>query len=607
MIQELVNKILEANKAYRTGNSIISDKEYDILVDELRELDPHNSILDKVGVEVKDPSRKRKLPFRMASMNKVKSIDDLINWSRVKGVSQDELIVITPKYDGLSLCVDEENHQATTRGDGFEGQSSDLHYQLIGNKSQTPILEYTYGEVMMSKKTFLDKYSIDYANPRNLVAGLLNSKDPTDILKDTVYIKYGIVGSEHKTKSDILDELNNGQDVNVPYKLLKISDISEEYLHNLFTEYSTDYEIDGLILEINNIELQEELGREKSSGNPHFAVAFKSPHFEAVAKTQVIGVSWNISKNGALRPTIHINPVKLDGVTISNVTGNNARFVKDLGIGIGAEVLVKRSGMVIPIIHEVLVGVNFQMPDVENIEWDKRGIDIVTKEVTEEQKFKQIVAFFEILEADSIGEGNLKILWNNGYKSISDILNLDKNNLMDIDGFGSRKSEIILNSIKKSTTNVSLSKIQHASNCFVGLGSRKLELLEKFGYENKPSKEDVLKVDGFAEISVLSYLEGFDRFIDFIRDLPVTILENKKPEKISSEFDGKSFCFTGIRRNDLESIIESKGGKISSGVSKNLTYLVAKDISSGSSKLTKAQGLGITLLSIDDLEKMINQ
>lgn len=607
MINELKEQIIKANEAYRIGKPIMSDSKYDQLIDELSILSPEDELLTKVGHTTQDESRKSRLPIEMASMNKLKSLEDINDWCRLKGISKSELVIITPKYDGLSLCVNEKTGEAWTRGNGQIGQKSDNHYKFIGNHlNKSQLFDFTYGEVMMSKKTFVEKYSSDFANPRNLVAGLLNSKDISPILKDTSFIKYGTVtGQNFNTKNDILDQLNQNQSIHVPYLLSKISELTEDFLIETFKDFSIEYEIDGLIIEINDLKLQEQLGRETSSNNPVWARAFKHPSFEQSAETEYLGISWNISKNGSLRPIIHIKPVRLDGVTVSNVTGNNARFVKDMGIGPGAILKIVRSGMVIPKIVDVIKTGEFQMPNIPNIEWDKRGIDLITTEVTDDQKFKQIVSFFEILEADNIGEGNLAILWKSGYRTIKDILNLSKDDLLSIDGFGDRKSEIILNSIKKSVTNVSLSKLQHASNLFVGLGSRKLCLLEHFGYENKPNKEVVLRIDGFAEISASSYMDGFDNFREFIKDLPITILEIVEVEKTSSELEGKSFCFTGLRRKDIESIIESKGGKVASGVSKNLDYLIAKDPGSGSSKLTKAQDLGVILLSIDELEKML--
>jgi DNA ligase (NAD+) len=135
------------------------------------------------------------------------------------------------------------------------------------------------------------------------------------------------------------------------------------------------------------------------------------------------------------------------------------------------------------------------------------------------------------------------------------------------------------------------------------LGSKKLALLE--GFKTKPTLAEVMAIEGFAEKSAQSYLDGYDKFNEFVKGLPITISEKKAIEKSSNELEGKSFCFTGVRCKDLEPIIESKGGKIASGVSKNLTYLVAKDPTSGSSKLVKAEELGVILLSVQDLENML--
>ena len=167
MINELVEKITLANEKYRIGEPIMSDAQYDILIEELRALDPHNQLLNKVGLEVQDETRKSRLPIEMASMNKIKSMEDIDDWCRLKGISKSETVIITPKFDGLSLCVKEQTNEAWTRGDGEFGQKSNEHYKLIDNHLYDiedvdpfgPIdCNFTYGEVMMSKKVFTDKY-----------------------------------------------------------------------------------------------------------------------------------------------------------------------------------------------------------------------------------------------------------------------------------------------------------------------------------------------------------------------------------------------------------------------------------------------------------------
>ena len=616
MIQELINKIKIANEAYRVGKPIMSDIQYDILVEELKCIDPHNSVLLNIGHTITNESRKRKLDIDMASMNKLKTISEFYDWCRLKKIDINEVVVITPKYDGLSLCVNEFTDEATTRGDGTFGQKSDEHYKLIGNHLDKlpepwPLyggFSYTYGEVMMSKKTFLEKYSMDYSNPRNLVGGLLNSDDATQALKDTVYIKYGgILEDEFKNtiqnKSQLLDSLNQGQEIKVPYRTFPIKDLTHDILFDLFKSWSIDFEIDGLIIEINNLERQLEIGRDTSTNNPKYAMAYKSPDFEQVAETTIIGISWNISKQGYLKPILHVSPVKLDGVTISNITGNNARFVKDLGLGKGAKVLIKRSGMVIPIIYDVIEKVEFQMPDVPNIDWNENGVELITMEETEEQRFKQLVSFFEILETENFGEGVIKQIWDAGFKTVKDILNLDPYDLEKIDRFGKRKSVIVYNSIKKATKSVNLSKLQHSTGFFKGLGSKKLALLEHF--DNKPTIDEVMSIEGFAEISAKSYIDGYDKFFNFIKDLPINI-DKKVESKKSNELDGMTFVFTGVRLPEYEKTIVEYGGKISSSISKNTTHLVMKSKGSGSSKELKAIELGVKILEVKDLEEIIN-
>ena len=609
MIEQLKEQIIKANDAYRLGQPIISDTKYDQLVEELSLLSPDDELLTKVGVEITDETRKGKLPIEMASMNKIKSMNDVDDWSRLKGISKKEMVIITPKYDGLSLCVNEMTSEAWTRGDGEFGQKSSEHYSLIQNhlNLEKDSFRFTYGEVMIPKQVFIDKFSTDFANPRNLVAGLLNSKTVSESLKDCQYIKYGAVcNTIFDTKQEVLNELNKGQKIKVQYYICELGDLSEGLLIELFHKFSTEFEIDGLIIELNDLSLQNKLGRETSSNNPVWARAFKHPSFEQSAETDVIGISWNISKQGLLKPILHITPVKLDGVTVSNVTGNNARFVKDLGLGVGAKVVVKRSGMVIPIIADVITPVEFIQPTIEGVEvdWNEAGIELITLTETDDQKLKKIVAFFEILESDNVSEGVITQLWESGYKSIKDILNLKKVDLEKIDRFGKRKAQIVFDSVQKSVSNVQLSKLQHATGIFKGLGSKKLVLLE--GFTTKPTIDQVMSIEGFAEVSAKSYIDSYDIFFDFIKDLPVTIVEKVEAAKVGTDLDGKSFVFTGVRRADLESVIESRGGKIGSGVSKNTSYLVMKAVGSGSSKEKKAIELGVEVITVEQLETLLN-
>ena len=614
MIEQLVEKITEANKAYRSGHPMMSDAKYDQLVEELELLDQHHPVLYEVGHKVTDETRKSKLPITMASMNKVKTVDALVDWCRSKSILETDEVIITPKFDGLSLCVNEVSNSAWTRGDGEYGQKSDEHYTLISNKSEKskdPVkFSHTYGEVMIPKKVFMDKYSKEYANPRNLVAGLLNSKTPDEMLSDCQYVKYGAVMTHNfskyfETKKDIIDELNRNQKMGVQHLVCNVYEITEKMLIDLFNTWSETFEIDGLIIEMNSLFRQEKLGRENSSNNPAFARAFKHASFEQSAETKITGITWNISKQGLLKPTLHIDPVKLDGVTISNVTGNNARFVKDLGIGIGAKVVVKRSGMVIPIIADVLETVEWVMPNVPDIDWNENGVELMTLNETDEQRFKQAVSFLGILGVENVGEGVVRQLWDAGFNSIEKLLRAKKSEMMKLPGFGERKSQLVHACIHDKMSNVTLSKLQHATGLFKGLGSKKLVLLEHF--TDKPSVDDITSIEGFAETSAESYLNSIGAFNDFyetIKDI-ISIKKDTQVKEVTDELYGMSFVFSGVRRHDLEESILSKGGRVASGVSKNSTHLIMKSKGSGSSKEKKAVQLGQTIMTVEELENML--
>mgnify|MGYP005845525947 CR=1 FL=1 len=610
MIDELKSKIIEANDSYRLGNPIMPDSKYDDLIDRLRELSPNDELLNKTGHEIEDTNRKVKLPISMASMNKIKTKDDIDKWIKSKNILPSTMVILTPKFDGLSLCVDEIDKKAYTRGDGVIGQRSDKHYEYISNKlkSNEDSFQYTYGEVMIKKSVFLEKFSDEFANPRNLVAGLLNSKTPSEYLKDCEYIKYGIekeIKPTFQSKKQILDLLNRQQPIKVNYKVCRISDLTEELMIDLFSEWSKDFEIDGIIIEINDLNSQRVLGRETSSNNPVFARAFKHKSFEQTATSRVLGITWNVSKNGLVKPIININPVRLDGVTVSNITGNNARFIKEMGIGKDALIKLKRSGMVIPLVVDVLERVDFKIPIIENttLEWNENGIELITTNETDTQKVKKIIAFFEILGAENISSGVIQQLWNAGYQTIKDILSLSKEDLLKIDRFGKRKADIVLNSIKTAVTDVRLSKLQHATGLFNMLGSKKLALLEHF--ENKPSIDEVKSIEGFADKSAEIYVNNYDKFFKFIKDLPITISKNEKVEPESNDLEGMVVVFTGVRDKSLEEVIISRGGDVRGSVSKKTTHLVMKKKGSGSSKENKAIDLGIEILEIGELEKIL--
>ncbi len=611
-INELVAELEMYNEAYRAGNPLIFDSEYDLLLEELQELDPSNSFLKNRGNGNINPDRKRRLPVSMFSMNKVKDITEVDKWKKSKKLTDDTIVCLTPKYDGMSFVVNEEKQDAFSGGsDGEYGQASNEHYKLINNHLHSDIFSISVGELIIKKETFNDKYSMYYSNPRNYVPGQINCPDVRESLRDLDYIKYnGIVKDEYKDnfkfKHEILDALNNGQEIKVNYHLCKIKDLSEELFVSLFEQWGVEYELDGVIFETDELAVSEKLGREKSNNNFAFARAYKSKAFQTNAETIVTGITWEISKQGLIKPVAQVNPTKISGVIVRNCTLNNARYALENNIGVGTRLLITRSGGVIPFVVKVLEATGFSYPDIPNIGWNPNNVELICLEETDEQRLKKIIAFAEILEIPEVGEGVITQLWEAGYRTIKDILSLSINDLMKIEGFANSKSNTVFNNIQEKIHNVELSKLMHASGCFFGLGSKKLILLEHF-YPNLPSVEEIINIEGFAETSALAFISGFELFKKFVADLPmITIKSTEKIVTDSADLIGYTYVFTGVRDAAAETEILKRSGKIGSSVSGKSTHLIMKSKGSNSAKENKAIELGLTILTLEELWEQLN-
>jgi NAD-dependent DNA ligase len=613
---DLVSKIREANEAYRLGNPIMSDPEWDALIEELHQQDPTHELLQEIGYIAPDDSRKEALPFPMMSMNKVKTPEEVDKWITKYGLQNEEFI-LTPKFDGCSLCVNEVAQLAWTRGDGTHGQRSHEHFKAM---KDTHLKEniFTYGEAIMPRARFEEKYAEDEENPRNTVAGIMNKPDVTEKTADVDYVRYGIVLEGLSTsewfvsKREVIEFLNERQDNEVFWQVVNKASLTTEILKEIFVEWSQKYEIDGIIIEVNNLKRQEELGRERN-GNPVFARAYKGD-FEEVKETTVTGINWQISKKGLVKPVIQIEPTRLDGATVTNVTGNNAKFMLENGIGIGTKMTVKRSGMVIPKVVEIISATGFDIEQVKSktgvdVKWNDNHVELVTTEATDEQQVQFLTSFFKILGVDNVSEGTCQMLFDAGFDTVKKILSASQTDFEKIDRFGSRKAEIVYTEIQSKMKDVELSKLQHASGCFENLGSKKLVLLEHLYGNDTIRTSDITSVEGFSDTSADAYLKGVEKYSQFVADLGdlVKVKKTEIKEADSDEMAGNVFVFTGVRRPDLEDIIKSKGGVIASGVSAKITHLVMKEKGSGSSKEVKALELGKEVITVDELEKMLNQ
>jgi DNA ligase (NAD+) len=604
-IVELKELITRYDTAYRSGNSVVPDNIYDDLVDELVSLigETDDFFLSSIKEDVSS-ERRQPLPKEvvMASMGKSKTIEDLLNWERLKGFKNTKYI-ISPKYDGISICKEEKTLKAYTRGgkDNGGGLRSDEHLSAMNDI--TIDASFTFGEAIISKKNWeIVKTYFEGDSARNGCSGLFRRDYASDELQYVDFIRYGVVGKNFSTKQEMFDFLNKSQKVKVPYVVVdNLSDLTEEYLKDLYLKFSLDYTIDGLIIEVDDISLWKERER---NGNPKWAVAFKSPNFEEVAETTCIDIENGISKDGNIIPVAILSPVKLDGAIVSRVTLNNYSFMKEMGIGIGSRVLVKRSGQVIPLITKVLDKKDFILPNFEGgVEW--RGVHLATLLETDEQKIKKIYAFFNIIGVEGVSDKTFEQLYKSGFKTIKEILNMSQKDFSLLERFGERKSDNVYNAIQSKTKDIPLPVLQHATSLFKSLGKKKLVLLTNF--ETKPSIEEVVKIDGFSDILANNYLDSYDLFWEFIKDLPITYTKTKKVETVSNDLEGQTFVFTGFRDVSIESTIETRCGKIGSSVSKTTTYLIMKSVGSASSKETKALSLGVKVLDRDGLIELLNK
>lgn len=243
--------------------------------------------------------------------------------------------------------------------------------------------------------------------------------------------------------------------------------------------------------------------------------------------------------------------------------------------------------------------------------WSDTNVDILCKNSECSAKgLKEIISFFEVMGVDAMGSGTIEQLWNAGYNSVEKILKMRLYEFQELDRFGTKKADKVYNAIHSKMLNVKLNTVQHASNLFQGLGSRKLkELIDYNSRDNRPTMEQIVAMEGFSKKSAESFLNGFDKFWDWVEALPIVLDLTKDVEQTitDGEFSNEIVVFTGFRSPDLEEKIKSEGGTMGSGMNKKTTILVVKDKGSTSSKMKKATDMGITILSRIELEKKIEE
>lgn len=629
--KELEEKIVEANRLYREGNPIMSDKEYDSMKEGLEKYFPDSDILKKAIVEesVKG-DRMERLPFPMFSLEKVKTVDEIIRWVKnVWELSPNDRVVITPKYDGISLLVDESTNECWTRGDGIEGQRSDRHYEYInhgnpmGKKSC-----FTFGEAIIPVSMFLKNVKpLGYKSARNSVAGAFNADEMNpQVLGNTAYIRYGIMDLDRDKSMQLAVLYNAYEPYATQYWVTSASVFDDEksafnYLNELFG-LTKNFKCDGLVIEVDNKNIRNTLGR-LPNGNPRYAIAYKNPDWQERYTTKVTSIEWSISKDGKSKPVIVFEPVEFDGATVTRCTGYNAKYITDNHICPNAYIVVTRSGDVIPK-HLETVSYSVELfremcdemmicPSCGNpLRWDGTFTDIVCANPDcKEKKIKQITYFFATLEAEEMQEATIRKFYEGGLDSVEKIVNASEKELSQIEGIGAKLSKKLRKQFDSCIQNgVSFAKLLSAYNVFGGtIGEKTCQMIF-----DSLSKEDIkvlfndgtlpdktlLSIDGVAETTAASFKDGLAAFFNVIGDSPFPISYVKNNAVLAD--NPESVCFTGFRNKEWEERLSKEGHKVVSGVSKNTTVLVTKDKESSSSKVKKAKELSVPILTPEEFE-----
>ena len=330
-------------------------------------------------------------------------------------------------------------------------------------------------------------------------------------------------------------------------------------------------------------------------------IAYKSLGTSTRFVTRVSEVSWNVSKDGYLKPTVHFETVVIDRVNVSKATGYNAAFIRDNGIGPGARVEVIRSGDVIPRIVRVVERVDPSFPDDEAFEWTASDVDIyVTDAESTTWRRARLLRLVVALHIKGVGPGLVERLYAGGIDTPRKLLHVTEADLMLLDGFQERKAQQVAADVREGLANATLVDVAVASNAFGrGFGARKLGILLQ--HRHAPI-EELNEIDGIGPVSAREFVDGLPRFLEFAAEIGYAIVDgNGDASSSSTLLAGEEFVFSGFRDEALEREIEGHGGSVRSTVTRQCTLLlVAQEQQQGTAKVVKARTLGIPVMARDD-------
>jgi len=612
--EKQLSKMIElANDAFhRDGQPIMEDNAFDLMREFVENKFPKAKALEEVGAPV--GKNKVSLPYEMWSMDKIKPDTNIIDRWREKYTGP---YVISCKLDGVSglYSTEGERPKLYTRGDGKVGQDISHMIPYLQLPSTKGVV--VRGEFIIEKSLFETKYSQQFANPRNLVAGIVNQKttDPSKYA-DIHFVAYEVIKHPDVEESQLtaskqmhlMDEMNIET---VKYKLLNSDGLDNNVLSELLQRWRSEYfyEIDGIIVVNDKV-------YDRVTGNPKHAFAFKMVLSDQLVESHVVDVLWTASKDGYLKPRVQINPVKIGGVTITYATGFNGAFIESNKIGVGAVISLIRSGDVIPYIKSVIAPASSaKMPDVEYV-WNDTHIDIMLKDKNQDATVleKNISGFFKQLEVDGLASGNVKKLMQAGFDTICKIIHMTEAEFLSVDGFKEKMAQKLYNGIKDKIENASLIQLAFSSNTFGrGFSQKKIELI----FENEPDILTSADSDD-AKIGKLQAIKGLERktaqaFVNHIDNFKAFLKECRLEDKLTKrrsqrlsdkvenhELNEKTIVMTGFRDKELELRLKTLGAKSGSSVNKNTFVLLVKSKEDDSSKKKDAEKHGIPIMTKEE-------
>ncbi len=657
-IEELVEELNRYSyEYYSLDNPTVTDKEYDKKYDELKKLEieegyvlPYSPTL-RVGDVVLEGFNKYTHKAPLWSMDKAQTIEELKEWHNrnVKFVNEmreqgedlpDLKYVLTKKFDGLTINLTYDENgvliTAATRGTGTVGEEVTAQVKTIKSiplKIDNNDLLEVHGEAIMTVEAF-EEYNknatVPLKNLRNGAAGALrnlNVKETANRNLSAFFYDVGYKeGTQFKTYLEMMDFIKEkGLPVDNYLKVCTSMEEIEneiEYIKNI--RFDLNYDIDGLVIVIDDIKTRELLGYTVKF--PKWAIAYK---FEAQeATTKLLGVEWNVGRSGRVGPTALLEPIELAGVTVKRATLNNMDDIKRKGVRIGAEVFVRRSNDVIPeimgVVPESLEGSEeIKAPKVcpacgSHLVLDGAHYFCENTLSCKPQLVKSIVHYAsrEAMNIAGFSEKTAEQLFEKlNIKSISDLYKLNKEELMTLEKFGEKKAQNLLDAIEKSKDCELYAFIYALGIPNVGAKTAK-DLVKKFksleGLK-KATLEELVEVSDVGDIIAECVYEFFreEKVLNTINELLNLGVNPKYEEQEVTEslFKGKTVVVTGsledYTRISIKEKFESLGAKVSGSVSKKTDYVLAGE--EAGSKLKKAEELGIKVISEKEFKMMIGE